>query len=134
MDWNGTSPMGVLKQRLQWLTHRQQVLAHNIANADTPQFVPHDLKPFQPTMTAPGPAPVGMITTDPAHLAGRPVAVRSGEEVESRDVFEATPIGNAVVLEEQLAKLNETAGQHSLASGLYRKYMGLVRTAAAVRG
>ena len=35
----------LLGQRMDWLGQRQKVLAQNIANADTPEYVPHDLKP-----------------------------------------------------------------------------------------
>jgi len=35
----------LLGQRMDWLGQRQKVLAQNIANADTPDYVPHDLKP-----------------------------------------------------------------------------------------
>src|SRR3546814_2705238 len=35
----------LLGKRMEWLGQRQKVLAQNIANADTPDYVPHDLKP-----------------------------------------------------------------------------------------
>src|SRR3546814_14076552 len=59
----------LLGKRMDWLGQRQKVLAQNIANADTPDYVPRDLKPqefrrmvelpaaatLQPTATPPGP-------------------------------------------------------------------------------
>jgi hypothetical protein len=39
-----------------------------------------------------------------------------------------------VDLEEQMAKVNETAVAHKLTTQLYRKYLGLMRMAASVRG
>ena len=35
-----------LKSRLGYLADRQQVIAQNVANTDTPGFTPSDLKPF----------------------------------------------------------------------------------------
>src|SRR3546814_16069777 len=35
----------LLGKRMEWLGQRQKVLAQNIATADTPDYVPHDLKP-----------------------------------------------------------------------------------------
>ena len=34
----------MMKQRLHWLTERQQVLAENVANANTPGYIAKDLK------------------------------------------------------------------------------------------
>ena len=36
----------MLRTRMQWHQERQRVLAENVANADTPRFRPHDLKPL----------------------------------------------------------------------------------------
>ena len=38
--------LAMLRTRMQWQQQRQQVLAQNVANADTPGFQPEDLKPF----------------------------------------------------------------------------------------
>ena len=38
--------LGMLKNKMQWHQARQGVLAHNVANADTPRFQPSDLKPM----------------------------------------------------------------------------------------
>ena len=35
-----------VKKRLNWLGQRQEVLAQNIANADTPDYRSADLKPY----------------------------------------------------------------------------------------
>src|SRR5277367_3695919 len=34
------------EQRLAWADRRQAVLAHNVANANTPGYKPHDLRAF----------------------------------------------------------------------------------------
>jgi flagellar basal body rod protein FlgB len=39
-----------------------------------------------------------------------------------------------VDLEEEMAKMSETAVSHKLSTQLYRKYLGLVRMAASARG
>lgn len=36
----------MLKDRLGYLNQRQQMIAQNVANSDTPGYMPHDLKPF----------------------------------------------------------------------------------------
>jgi flagellar basal-body rod protein FlgB len=47
----------------------------------------------------------------------------------SGNTYETTPDGNAVILEEQMAKATETALDYQLTSNLYRKYLGMIRIA-----
>ena len=36
----------MMSQRMEWLSQRQQLLAHNVANANTPGYKSQDLKPL----------------------------------------------------------------------------------------
>jgi flagellar basal-body rod protein FlgB len=108
------------------------VLARNIANADTPGFRPHDLKP----VTAGEPEAAGalaMRVTSPGHLGGAERGAGSFADRAQRKPFETSPAGNAVVLEEQMAKVSETQLDHKLATELYRKHLGLFRMAVGNR-
>jgi flagellar basal-body rod protein FlgB len=134
MDWSTVSPIGPIKQRLEWLAQRQQVLAGNIANADTPGYVPRDLRPLAFADVVRRETQVRLAATDARHLAGAPQNHRQFAIGEQRETAEVTPAGNAVDLEEQMAKVNETAVSHKLTTQLYRKYLGLMRMAASVRG
>lgn len=129
-----TAPLfSLMRERMAWLTQRQRVLAENIANADTPRFRPRDLAPFVKTdARADAPGPPGLTVTHHGHIAADGGGGTSGfDERKTQTVYEATPTGNAVVLEEQMAKVNETAIAHRLATQVYRKYVGLVRMAAS---
>ena len=66
------------------------------------------------------------MAVDRAGPSCRPSPRTSGSFAErvDRDPYETAPAGNAVVLEEQMAKLNHTAVSHRLASELYRKHLG----------
>ena len=44
MDLNDLGIFSMMTKRMAWLTKRQRVLAHNIANSDTPGYRPYDLK------------------------------------------------------------------------------------------
>ena len=46
MDFNKMSLFGMVKSKLAWLGQRQEVLAQNIANSDTPKYRASDLKPY----------------------------------------------------------------------------------------
>lgn len=122
-----------IARRMAWLGRRQDVLARNIANADTPGFVAKDLEeaPFgrvlarrlRPAST------MRPAATHPAHLGGDGGAdgVREARVVEAPD--ESTPSGNAVVLEEQLVKVARTQTDYRAMSNLYRKHLALFRAA-----
>ena len=109
-------------RRLAWIDSRQRLLAQNIANADTPGWKPRDLPAFSADLRQAGGA---IARTDPGHLG--PTAAQADA---SRQLHgERAPDGNAVALDDQLARLAETETAHDLASDLYKKYLGFFRLA-----
>ena len=128
MDLGSFTVFRMLSRRMAWLGQREAVLARNVANADTPNYRPFDLKPldFRSLAERAG-GPVRVATTDPRHLVGTRNPPEFAEE-RQRETFETTPTGNAVVLEEQLMKVGETAMNHRLMTNLYRKHLGMIRT------
>jgi flagellar basal-body rod protein FlgB len=129
MDLNKTPLFSLMQRRMSWLTQRQTILAHNIANSDTPNFKPKDLskKSFQRMMETPQTS-IRMAQTSGSHIAPRHVKGPFRNEV-SKDTYESALGGNAVVLEEQLMKVSETRGAHSLATNLYRKHVQMLKQA-----
>ncbi|MGZ8996386.1 MAG: flagellar basal body rod protein FlgB, partial [Rhodospirillales bacterium] len=72
MDAASPELFGALKQRLRWLGQRQEVLARNIANSDTPGYRPRDLRPFTFSGLVGEPRQaVSMTATSSGHLSGR---------------------------------------------------------------
>ena len=72
----------------------------------------------------------GLARTDPAHRGGGAASVRLDPAGRTRgEGYEVAPSGNAVVLEEEMARMARTALDHQLATGLYGKYVGMFRTA-----
>jgi len=110
------------ERRLAWAGRRQEVLAQNIANADTPGWRARDVAPFASQMNR-GSTPQ---RTDPMHLA--PNTARAAGIV--RESGERGPNGNAVALDVELSKVADTESVHALATGLFGKYLALFRTAA----
>jgi flagellar basal-body rod protein FlgB len=123
MDPKPVDLFGLAEKRLAWLDRRQQVLAANIANADTPGWQPKDLKPFAETLADSTPT---LERTNPLHLAafgeGTPPIDRSLKPEEK------APDGNAVAIDRELAKVAETSDTHAFVVNLYQTYMGLFRT------
>jgi len=134
MELERISLFGAVKKRLAWLTQRQEVLAQNIANADTPKYKPSDLKPYNfAELVRAEDMQLTLKTSGPGHMRGRPKRIRDYSTEEERRPFETALNGNAVVLEEQMAKINETTIDHSFMTRIYKKNMAMIRRAVSSR-
>ena len=138
MDLNRIPLFAALTRRLDWLGTRQRVLAENVANADTPGFRPSDLKPqsFRDLVQGAGGGHGGvrLATTSAGHIGPGGRGAGGITAARERAAYEASPTGNAVVLEQQLMKVAETQLEHQTIANLYRKHVNMVRTAIGRRG
>lgn len=141
----------MLRNRLGYLSERQKVLAQNVANANTPNYISKDLKPFSfeahvrsqtgPTSQA-SQSSIGSIqsisTTQTAHipLAGQTQRMRMGGDfkVQPTPGPEVTLNGNSVVLEEEMIKITEARMNYDAAIGFYQKSLNLLRLATRAPG
>jgi flagellar basal-body rod protein FlgB len=139
MDLSQIPLFAMLRGRLGYLSDRQQVIAQNVANSDTPGFLPKDLKPFsfdaqlQAQKQAAG---GGQAMTDPGHMQ-LPTAqsgARSGFKTVTSKDSETRLDGNSVVLEEEMMKLTDARMNYDAAISFYQKSLGLLRTAARAPG
>ncbi|MHC8509173.1 MAG: flagellar basal body rod protein FlgB [Rhodospirillales bacterium] len=129
------SPLfGAMKTRAAWTSERQEILSHNIANANTPKYRPRDLRAFSfPDILKRKQTQLNMVTTDEAHNGGKRKRIRDFDEVVERVPFETAPDGNSIIMEEQLTKMNETSISHRLTNSLYKKHLSLLKTAIGRR-
>jgi len=129
MDLNKLPLLALATKRMGWLARRQEVLSQNVANADTPGYVPHDLKPQDfKAMLRPAEPKVQVVRTSAAHL--EPVR-RTQNERDRPDIerYETAPSGNAVVLEDQMMRVSETQTDYRMATTLYRKHIAMLKAA-----
>lgn len=129
MDLQGLALFRQLEQKIHWLSARQSVLAENIANANTPGYRSRDLKPFSFAQHLELGEALPMQVTRVGHMGGGTGA--SPIPVTQRDRFavETSPDGNQVSLEDQLAKVGETGMEYQMITNLYRKHVGMIKTA-----
>lgn len=134
MDLPDIPLLSMLKTRMTWLNQRQDVLTQNVANADTPHYVAHDLKPLdfsREMRRQAGPAQTAsqLNITNPHHIGLKLSANRPDfQSVEVRD-SEASPNGNSVSLEQEMIKVSDTQAEFQAATNLYSKAMTMMRTA-----
>ena len=126
----------MLKGRMNYLGARQRVIAENVANADTPGFVPTDIKPqsFEAMVRAGQggrSAPAGSLAvTSPRHIQREGPAAAAGLRPDRTPDSETRLDGNAVVLEEQMLKMAESRMAYDAAISFYQKSMNMLRIAA----
>jgi flagellar basal-body rod protein FlgB len=116
----------MLRSKMQWHQQRQQLLAQNVANADTPHYHPLDLAEQKFQLGAPGPASLQLARTDPGHLAG---FTDSGDLPSNPNQYQVRPAGNAVNLEDEMIKVAANQMDYQAATQLYSRSLGLLRTA-----
>jgi flagellar basal-body rod protein FlgB len=117
----------MLRSRMQWHQERQQVLAENVSNSDTPHFRPRDLKPLDFGRQVQQASQVTVVSTNPAHIAGS--AGTSTFASERNNKFDVHPAGNAVNLEDEMMKVASNQMDYQAAISLYSRSMGLFRVA-----
>lgn len=123
-----------LERAMKGLTHRQKITAANIANADTPGFKARDVR--LPSFAA--------LVSAKAEAAGaqgeaRPMVdttetmdrlrLRRDATVPDRAISETKADGNNVTIETQMLRLSDIQTSYAAAAGLYRKSIGILRTA-----
>ncbi|KRS11318.1 flagellar basal-body rod protein FlgB [Roseovarius atlanticus] len=105
---------------------RQTVIARNMANADTPDYVARDIAPFQAELETKTPA-FAQAATRARHLNG--AAQTGGYEVFERGDAMADPNGNAVSVESEMLHAVDTKRQHDRAVTIYKSALTILRTA-----
>jgi flagellar basal-body rod protein FlgB len=122
----------LISARSTWLGQRQAVLGQNVANADTPGYLPRDLEPMGFADLLGGAAR----RLEPMRTAAAHIAATSADAGAYRDRVDrgvaVKPSGNGVDLPDQLRKMGSTELDHQLTTSLYRRYVGMLRTAIGV--
>lgn len=122
--------------KLNYLEQRQGIIARNIANADTPDYRPHDLTEIDfgsvlddvVNRGTGAKMSVRMQTTNPLHMPA-PGDMEQAEDRKQKITYEVAPAGNAVVIEEQMVKATKTNMDFNLITNLMRKNVAMIRTA-----
>ncbi|KQQ58291.1 MULTISPECIES: flagellar basal body rod protein FlgB [Rhizobium/Agrobacterium group] len=115
-------------RQAEWLSVRQEVVASNIANANTPKFRAKDVVPFETELQAAG---MPMARTNAAHME---LAVAGGGKIGMSDAPLANEIGmqesgNTVSLSTEMAKTGEIKRQYELNTQLVKSFHNMMLTA-----
>jgi flagellar basal-body rod protein FlgB len=131
MNLNDIPLFRMMSQRMEWLSQRQQLLANNVANANTPGYRAQDLNPLSfDKLLRSGNGKMSARTTRSGHLSGG-ASVGGGKfKLKPKDDDKAqTMTGNDVALEQEMMKVAQTAMDYQLTTNLYRKHLAMIRSA-----
>ncbi len=125
-----------LGAKMDFLNQRQRIIAQNVSNADTPGYLPHDLRDADfgrvlKKVIDQDKLSVSMETTQARHLP-TPGTVVDPKNREQKQVYEVAPEGNAVIMEEQLIKAGRNTMDYNLMTNLYQKNVGMIQTALGI--
>jgi flagellar basal-body rod protein FlgB len=123
-----------ITRSMHYLAARQQVISQNIANSETPGFKAQDMEApdFSSLLERSGKGPHVArprvnVTSGMVALGVTPTA--NGHVIADSDTSETKPDGNNVTLEDQLLRMGEVRTDFTTMTNLYRKQLGLIKTA-----
>lgn len=119
-----------MKMHMDYANQRQVVLSKNVSHADTPGYQAKDLKPldFKKHMEK----SLQMTVTSSGHIAG----TKGAQDFRARrdkETYETTPVGNNVVVEDQMLKMSENSTDYQATTNLYKKMTTMMKTAIGNR-
>ncbi len=110
-------------QHTRWATERQAVITGNIANVNTPGFVPLDVEPFAAVFDRT--AGTTMAGTEPAHLT-------VGGAEEGAGNWQVKESDTPLALDQQLMLADETNRAFSLDNAIVRAFHRMMLASARV--
>ncbi|MDR0996162.1 MAG: flagellar basal body rod protein FlgB [Zoogloeaceae bacterium] len=131
--------VGVYKDAMSLRAYRQEVLASNIANADTPNYKARDFD-FAATFAAARgntgqmriaePGAVSLSLTNPAHIAAHgQSATEAAVRLQYRNEFQPAVDGNTVEMDVERAAIADNALQYQVMSNFLSDKLSGLRTA-----
>lgn len=114
---------------MDYLTQRDMVLSKNIANADTPKYLPKDLK------EKPNPDNkfvLDLDVTNPRHI--NILKIIEPYKIVNGDILELKPDGNGVTIEHELMLKNENSLKLQEIANLYNKSKSMMKYAITGQG
>lgn len=134
MDFSKIKLFSMMKTKMAHLSERQDILAQNIANVDTPGYQPKDLKKLEfDRMVQIEAHRLQLRATSPSHQQPKEKTPEFRSE-KQKHTYETSPMKNRVVVEEQMMKVAETKLQYDMTTNLYKKMSDMFKTAIGNRG
>jgi len=106
-----------------WLLSRQNLVAQNVANANTPGYKTSDLTPFEASLQT---ASLQLTTTSPMHISIPQSEFQIAPEETTTEKSDTFLAGNNVSLESEMMKGGEINRAYSLNTAVAKAFNGMV--------
>jgi flagellar basal-body rod protein FlgB len=111
-------------KQAEWLSVRQEVVANNIANANTPQYKAKDVSSFDAVLDN---TSMRMARTNAAHFGDSALSNNvKVEEAALNDEIGIQESGNTVALSKELSKAGEVKRQYELSANLVKSFNSMM--------
>lgn len=110
-------------RQAEWLSVRQEVVATNIANANTPKYRAKDVTPFNAVLN--NSSSFHLARTNAAHLSGNPDGISGDVEVRDASLVNEIGVqesGNTVGLAEEMTKSGDIKREYELNAALVKSF------------
>lgn len=110
--------LDVASRQAQWLAVRQDVVARNVSNANTPGYTAMDVVPFESVFEM---GDLGMATSNPRHMnSSSPDTERIS--VKESSAWDVVHSGNSVSLDQQLVAAADIHRSYSLNRSIVKAF------------
>ena len=143
MNLQNISLFQMAERKMNWLSQDQRVVAQNIANADTPKYIPGKLQEISFAKEL-GAAKGRMVVTNEKHRTVESPATRINTTTmnhitpprapetfrvnRNHRTYENSLDRNAVILEEQTLRSSEIRDEYDRVATLYQKYNTMIKS------
>jgi flagellar basal-body rod protein FlgB len=135
MDFGQVPIFSLMSQKMQYHSARQALIAQNIANVDTPDYVPMDIKkPDFKRNLAMAAGTVPMAKTQAGHLDGKSGGAGAFKTISQKNTFETNPNQNTISVEEEVQKMSFNQADYQQTVLMYRKTIEMFKTAIGRTG
>ncbi len=131
MDISKLKIFNLMQTNMEYLGAKQDVLAQNVSNANTPGYKAKGLKPLDFKAILNNSSAAGHVklqTSSANHIAISSGASGMFEEASHGAGFETSPTGNEVVLEEEMIKVAKNSAEYQQTTNIYRKMLQMIKT------
>ena len=130
MDYSGIRILQMMQVKMAYLSEKQDALAQNVANADTPGYKAKKMKDldFDHLAMAESRRLQMRGTSAGSSMEGTRPTQQFRQE-KQRKTFETTPVKNNVALEEQMAMVAQNNLDYTTVTNLYTKTTGMFKIA-----
>jgi flagellar basal-body rod protein FlgB len=134
MNYTNLPLFNIMKNKMEYLSQRQGVLAQNVANADTPDYKARDItepdfKAMTKNVSRNASLQLPVAVTDSKHITGSGHGKKIFAIERKDSTYERNPNGNNVVLEQEMMQISQNQAEYQKVLSLYRKSVELFKTA-----